>query len=92
LDAARQAGKMTGIEITGHLVARPGADEPLTDLPPHRGQISSLFSPPFPEAHGIGPSGAVLVRPDGYVAWRQRSFSADAPQSLTSALTQVLCR
>jgi 2-polyprenyl-6-methoxyphenol hydroxylase-like FAD-dependent oxidoreductase len=30
-----------------------------------------LGDPGFLEAYGIGPSGAVLVRPDGFVAWRE---------------------
>ena len=30
------------------------------------------------EAYGIGPAGAVLVRPDGFVAWRSQNASTDA--------------
>ena len=32
----------------------------------------------FSAAYGIGPSGASLVRPDGYVAWRASSHTPDA--------------
>jgi 2-polyprenyl-6-methoxyphenol hydroxylase-like FAD-dependent oxidoreductase len=32
--------------------------------------IHRITHPGFPEAYGITPSGAVLVRPDGFVAWR----------------------
>lgn len=46
----------------------------------------------FAEAYGIEPSGAVLVRPDGYVAWRQPLVSPDADCRLTEALCTVLCR
>jgi 2-polyprenyl-6-methoxyphenol hydroxylase-like FAD-dependent oxidoreductase len=92
LVASHRASAETGVEIESHVVAKPGSDAPLTDLPPHRDKISALFTAPFPQAYGIEPSGAVLVRPDGYVAWRQQSGSIDAAQSLAHALTQVLCR
>lgn len=92
IEASRRASAETGVEIESHVVAKPGSGAPLTDLPPYREKISTLFTAPFPEAYGIEPSGAVLIRPDGYVAWRQKSASADAAQTLTRALTQVLCR
>ncbi|MGV4925611.1 FAD-dependent monooxygenase [Streptomyces sp. BHT-5-2] len=40
-------------------------------------------------AHGIGPDGAVLVRPDGFVAWRSPSAPTDETDE-TTALAQVL--
>ncbi|HZF86755.1 MAG TPA: FAD-dependent monooxygenase, partial [Burkholderiaceae bacterium] len=42
--------------------------------------------------YGLGNAGAVLVRPDGHVAWRSRSGVADAVQALHAALALVLCR
>ena len=90
--AAAQAGAALGIAIDAHVVAEPGAAAPLTDLAPHRSRLSSMFSAPFPASYGIEPSGAVLVRPDGYVAWRQRHYSQDAAQTLARVLTTVLCR
>jgi 2-polyprenyl-6-methoxyphenol hydroxylase-like FAD-dependent oxidoreductase len=47
-------------------------------------EVHRVSVPEFPEAYGIGPSGAVLVRPDGYVAWR----SVDAPS--TAAIKEAL--
>ncbi|MFI2433296.1 FAD-dependent oxidoreductase [Streptomyces sp. NPDC018693] len=41
-------------------------------------------------AHGIGPGGAVLVRPDGFVAWRSPGPVADAASDLRRALSAVL--
>jgi 2-polyprenyl-6-methoxyphenol hydroxylase-like FAD-dependent oxidoreductase len=46
------------------------------------------------EAHRIdvydtGPEGAVLVRPDGFIAWRSRDFR---PQALADALARMLSR
>ena len=90
--AARRASENTSVDITGHVVGKPGTDASLTDLPPHRAKISSLFTAPFPTAYGIEPSGAVLVRPDGYVAWRQTTLTPDAAENLTAALNRVLCR
>ena len=35
--------------------------------------VHTIEQPEFSEAYGIQPSGAVLVRPDGFVAWRAKS-------------------
>jgi hypothetical protein len=43
-------------------------------------------------AYGIDGSGAVLVRPDGYVAWRAHSLSGDPFTALRSALDDILGR
>ncbi|MGO9488746.1 MAG: hypothetical protein ACLQBB_06935 [Solirubrobacteraceae bacterium] len=40
----------------------------------------------------IGPDGAVLVRPDRYVAWRSTGAAADPTAELATALEQVLAR
>jgi putative polyketide hydroxylase len=46
----------------------------------------------FPGSFGISPSGAVLVRPDGFVGWRAVT-AADAPEdALRQALRALLCR
>ena len=42
--------------------------------------------------YGIGSSGAVLLRPDGHVAWRAFALDADPEQTLTSVLDRALCR
>jgi 2-polyprenyl-6-methoxyphenol hydroxylase-like FAD-dependent oxidoreductase len=48
----------------------------------------------FLRVYGIEPSGAVLVRPDGFVAWRQATAGdADAAATtLAAALARVVCR
>jgi len=43
-------------------------------------------------AYGIDESGAVLVRPDGYVAWRALSLTSDPFTTLRSALHAILGR
>ena len=46
----------------------------------------------FASAHGLTSSGAALVRPDGFVAWRAASMADDPVRALSSALTSVLGR
>jgi len=46
----------------------------------------------FPDAYGISPSGAVLVRPDGFTGWRAASLADDPEQRLQAALRSLLCR
>ncbi|MBW8702573.1 2,4-dichlorophenol 6-monooxygenase [Streptomyces sp. MBT84] len=40
--------------------------------------------------HGTTPGGAVLVRPDGFVAWRAERTTADPEATLRAVLTSVL--
>ncbi len=44
----------------------------------------------FPAAFGISSTGAVLVRPDGFVAWRSLGRSADCRGDLRNALADSL--
>jgi putative polyketide hydroxylase len=47
----------------------------------------------FPEAYGIDPAGAVLVRPDGFVCWRSPGpAGSDPAQELERVLRAVLDR
>jgi putative polyketide hydroxylase len=51
---------------------------------------SEVLGPkPFHEAYGVGPRGASLVRPDGYIAARWTGMPADPAAELTEALRQV---
>jgi putative polyketide hydroxylase len=43
-------------------------------------------------AHGLTPAGALLVRPDGFVAWRSPEAAADAGAELEAAVATVLAR
>ena len=44
----------------------------------------------FAEAYGLSPSGATLVRPDGFIAWRSESLPADPSAALLAAFDAVL--
>ena len=44
----------------------------------------------FAEAYGLAGAGAVLVRPDGFVAWRARDLASDAEDQIEHALARVL--
>lgn len=44
------------------------------------------------QAYGVDPEGAVLVRPDGHVAWRARAGAADPASALRQAVDAVLSR
>ena len=46
----------------------------------------------FLERYGLSPSGAVLVRPDGFSAWRAHSIGGFAPADLRMALSRILFR
>jgi 2-polyprenyl-6-methoxyphenol hydroxylase-like FAD-dependent oxidoreductase len=79
-----------GPEADGWSEAAAGADVEL-----HRvGAADGLLDPDgaFLDAYGIAPTGAVLVRPDGVVAWRAVSGDGASAQALSDALDAILCR
>jgi len=76
-DAAPAAAKGFGVGLDAYVVVGDG----LADA-----------GGSFPGSFGISPSGAVLVRPDGFVGWRAVT-AADAPEDvLRQALEVLLCR
>jgi putative polyketide hydroxylase len=46
----------------------------------------------LPEPYGITPAGAVLVRPDGVMAWRATGAEGASKEALSGALDAILCR
>ena len=46
----------------------------------------------FAAAYGLSATGAVLVRPDGFVAWRAKAMAGDPRAALTAALSSILQR
>jgi putative polyketide hydroxylase len=49
-----------------------------------------MFGRPWHSLYGVGEAGAVLVRPDGHVAWRRASPAADHSAELRTALSAIL--
>jgi 2-polyprenyl-6-methoxyphenol hydroxylase-like FAD-dependent oxidoreductase len=76
-DAAPAAVKGLGVALDVHVAGGP-------DLADPEGS--------FPRAYGISPSGAVLVRPDGFVGWRAADAACAAEDTLRQALQTLLCR
>lgn len=55
-------------------------------------ELSPVGDVDWAETHGVAPGGAVLVRPDGFVAWRSEGPAADPGKELRDALMGVLDR
>jgi 2-polyprenyl-6-methoxyphenol hydroxylase-like FAD-dependent oxidoreductase len=80
-DAARDAAVRLGLGLGLSVYLVGGETGELTDTSSH-----------FGAAYGISPSGAVLVRPDGFVAWRAADSTDAAAEAMTRVLSRVLCR
>ena len=76
-DAARDAAQRLNVGLDGYRVD----DGELTDADAR-----------FPAAYGISEDGAVLVRPDGFVAWRAFDATGATVEAMTGVLSRVLCR
>jgi hypothetical protein len=74
--AGEQLARQLGVPLQCYSV---GPDEPLID---RSGRWLTLY--------GLGSGGAVLVRPDGHVAWRSPTLTANPASSLTLAFRSVL--
>ncbi|KAF4342078.1 phenol 2-monooxygenase [Fusarium beomiforme] len=53
------------------------------------GDISEKNQGAFSKLFGLGDSGASLVRPDGFIAWRATEWPAEAQKELTQAMVQA---
>ena len=53
--------------------------------------VHEIDHPDWPRLYGIGPLGAVLVRPDGYVAWRSPREPTE-PNELANVLSLIVGR
>ncbi|MFI8965394.1 FAD-dependent monooxygenase [Streptomyces sp. NPDC053493] len=86
---------LTGPKGTGwEHAAGPAAQRLGVDLDVYRIGAEYVTDPAgdWAERYGVGPEGAVLVRPDGFVAWRSAG-PADQPQEqLEEILARVLDR
>jgi len=77
-EAAAAVKGFLGIELMAY---RIGPDADLLDL--ENGWTAKM---------GVSPEGAVLVRPDGFVAWRTRTLTASAESVLEQVLSHILGR
>lgn len=77
-EAAAAVKASLGIELMAY---RIGPDADLLDL--ENGWTAKM---------GVSPEGAVLVRPDGFVAWRTRTLTASAESVLEQVLSHILGR
>ena len=74
--AANQATEQLGMPLDCYLIGPSG------DLIDERGA--------WPNLYGVGADGAVLVRPDGHVAWRAASAKRKPSEDLVAVLRRIL--
>jgi putative polyketide hydroxylase len=55
-------------------------------------ELSPASDMDWAEVHGVTEDGAVLIRPDGFVAWRSAGPSANPETALREALAAILDR
>ena len=77
-DAARRIAQSPALPVRVYTIGVSG------DLADHDGEWRTIY--------GLEADGAVLVRPDGYVAWRNRSGCSAAFEVLTKVFDAILCR
>ncbi|WP_119166126.1 FAD-dependent oxidoreductase [Algihabitans albus] len=78
LQAATAVKASLGVEVTVQVI---GPGQPYED---HYGEFARI--------RGTRDSGALLVRPDFHVAWRQQAITASAVDDLVAALSRLLGR
>ncbi len=77
-EAAERAADRLGIDLEAYCIG--GAHE------------ISTRDERWPVACGLTKSGALLIRPDGYVGWRARAALPDPKRVLMGVLARLLCR
>jgi hypothetical protein len=77
-DATAVVGEDLGVPLTAHRVAPDAAVADPGSL--------------FPETFGTGADGAVLVRPDGVIAWRATAAAEDPRAEVERAMRRLLFR
>jgi putative polyketide hydroxylase len=55
-------------------------------------KTETIHDEAFKSAYDLDTSGAVLVRPDGYVGWRSRAMTGDPARTLREAISTILHR
>lgn len=78
-ETARDAAAQLGLSLDTYRVGETGAD--LVDVDGY-----------WAAAYGVQPTGAVIVRPDGFVGWRTQGAESPSQQSLETVMRRLLCR
>ncbi|KAL8736977.1 MAG: hypothetical protein Q9181_002145 [Wetmoreana brouardii] len=78
LEAAQKVSYVLGINVAAYCAGPEG-------------DLISSANGDLEAAVGISPQGAIVVRPDGFVVWRQRRQSSDCEAELERAMRQTLC-
>lgn len=76
VDAGRALRNRLGVRLAPHLIG---------------GELKDLRDT-WRQRYGVGDGGAVLVRPDGFVAWRSTGTAPDPAATLERALRRILAR
>ncbi|MFE0021555.1 FAD-dependent monooxygenase [Amycolatopsis sp. NPDC059021] len=76
--AAVEAAKRLDVPVRTHVIADDGELKPVDRS--------------WPKVYGVGEDGAVLVRPDGFVAWRAHGATRGQAEVLTAALAKATGR
>jgi 2-polyprenyl-6-methoxyphenol hydroxylase-like FAD-dependent oxidoreductase len=74
-EAAGAAARAVGVRVDAQRSGVAGLQDPGGEIP---------------AAHGIEPDGCVLVRPDGFIAWRTRRAEGASRRQLVTVLHQAL--
>jgi putative polyketide hydroxylase len=82
--AAQAAAEQLGVPVGAYRITPGTAGEPRETVSDASGR--------WAEQAGLGGDGALLVRPDQFVAWRSPARPADPAAALTAALTRSLSR
>ncbi|KAL8701447.1 MAG: hypothetical protein Q9201_004899 [Fulgogasparrea decipioides] len=78
LEAAKKVSSVLGIDVAAYCAGLEG-----DHISSPKGDLEA--------AVGISPQGAIVVRPDGFVVWRQRRQPSDCEAELERAMRQTLC-
>ncbi|MFJ6795134.1 FAD-dependent oxidoreductase [Streptomyces sp. NPDC091268] len=78
--AAEEVARRLSVRLEAYTIGSAGADLVQED------------GADWAEVHALSQAGAVLVRPDGFVAWRSQGAVADPRAVLTDVMSQVLRR
>ena len=86
--AGQDLAARTGVALDCYRVVRGSDEEPS----PEGAELAPEEDADWAQTHGVAADGAVLVRPDGFVAWRSETSTADPGRVLTEVLDSVLSR